>query len=588
MKISLPLQAFLLTATALATLTSCKTPVESWAVGTKTQTTIQLELIGRHTAGVYGEGAAEVLAFHESSKTLWTVNGAANRLDIVNIRAIPKQSLTLPFTGSNLSSHALKLPTKVQTADGDLLLKSPNSIAIHDDLLAVAMQNKNKQGKGAVLFYGIASEPQLLKAVQVGALPDMLTFSPDGTKVVVANEGEPSKDYRHDPEGSVSLINLDNQTAIADHAIELNFHAFNDKRAQLSAQGVKFASPEGTSVAQDLEPEYVSVSEDNRWAYVTLQENNGIAIVDLSQPQMVDIKGLGYKNWNHYALDVSNKDGVQINQYENLFGLYQPDSIASYQVKGKTYLVTANEGDAREYIYQANEADCQKAGHKFDEEDGCISYSEEVRAKKLSFKSPSVIDSYYNKNGIGRLKVTKVLGDKDHDGYHEELYAYGARSFSIWDEQGKQVFDSGDQFAKLLLAKDPVNFNTNENANQPDSRSDDKGAEPEALTLGEIDGKTYAFIGLERQGCVLIYDISNPQAPFFVNQIENRNFNVSFKIDDDTDPVTLEGDYQNAGDLAPEGLQFISANQSPTGKPLLAVANEVSGSVSIYQIRSTF
>ncbi|NVK21246.1 MAG: alkaline phosphatase [Kangiellaceae bacterium] len=561
------------------------TPVQNQLQG---QNPIQLELVARHISGQYGEGAAEVVAYQATQQKLYVVNGAAKAIDIVSIKQIPQQALALPYSGQNLASTRLSLPNTAETAAGQLTLKSPNSLAIHGDLMAVAMQNKDKQANGAILFYDLsAQQPSLIKAVEVGALPDMVAFTPDGSKVVVANEGEPSKDYRNDPEGSISIIEtgLVTGNGISQQDIRLNFQSFNSKMLELKQSGVKFASPKGTSVAQDLEPEYVAISADSTTAYVTLQENNAIAIVDLTKPAISSVKGLGYKDWNQYTIDVSDKDGAQLNRYENLYGLYQPDTIYSYQVNGKTYLLTANEGDAREYIYDANEADCKAAGHKFDDEDGCISYSEEVRAKKLSFKSPSIIDSYYDKNGIGRLKVTKVLGDDDGDGYHEKLYAYGARSFSIWDSEANQVFDSGDHIAKTLLQTYGEQFNANESKNNGDNRSDDKGAEPEALTVAKIGNRYYGFIGLERMGGIMVYDITNPQQPQYLNFINNRDMSLEFKIDDDTDPVTLKGNYDKVGDLAPEGMVFISAEQSPTGKPLLAVANEVSGSLSIYQIR---
>lgn len=544
---------------------------------------LHIELIGRYTSGQYGEGAAEVVAYHENSKRLFVVNGAAKSIDIIPLTLMQNKALPLPYTGSNLSGSRLQLPKSAQTAEGSLPIKSPNSVYIYRDLMAVAMQNKNKQAAGAVLFYDISTQPKLIKSVKVGSLPDMVAINKDGTLAITANEGEPSKDFKTDPEGSISLIDLRN--GIAPKATTLNFNQFDNRRAALEATGVKFASPEGTSVSQDLEPEYVAISQDNKKAFVTLQENNALAIVDLENKVITDVVGLGFKDWSKYKIDVSNKDGAQLNTYENLFGLYQPDTIASFTTNGKGYLITANEGDAREYIYQASETDCKAAGHKYDEEDGCISYTEEYRAKKLSFKSPSVIDSYYDKNGIGRLKVTHVLGDKDKDGYHEELYAYGARSFSIWDEQGNQVFDSGDEFARILLDKYGDDFNNNESKNSGDNRSDDKGSEPEAVTTGKIGDKTYAFIGLERQGGIFVYDISRPKYSKYVTYVNNRDFSVNYEIDDDTSPVTLKGDYKKAGDLAPEGLVFIAAKHSPTGTPLLAVANEVSGTVSVYRIK---
>lgn len=563
-------------------LTACKTTDEQTRLSSSP--TLQLELIGRHITNQYGEGAAEIVEYDTAHQKLYVVNGANKAIDIIDISNIPTQPLALPYSGQNLTSKRLQLPKSVSTSEQlNLPLGGPNSLSIHNNLMAVAVANKDKQQAGAILFYRLDQpKPQLIKAVTAGALPDMVTFTHDGSKVIVANEGEPSKDYKNDPEGTISIITI--KPEIADSAKHLNFHQFNHQQAQLMSSGVKLASPKGTTVAQDLEPEYIAVNADNTKAYVSLQENNAIAIVDLANEVIVGVKGLGFKDWSQYKIDVSNKDGINAATYENLYGMYQPDAIASYVVDGKTYILSANEGDAREYIYDATEADCVAAGHRFDDEDGCISFTEEFRAKKLSIKSPSPIDSYYHKNGIGRLKVTNVLGDEDGDGMHEKLYSYGARSFSIWDDNVQQVYDSGDDFEQLLIQRYGQNFNSNENENKGDSRSDDKGAEPEAITTGVINGKTYAFIGLERHGGIMVYDITNPKQPTFETYVNNRDFSKDFEIDDDSDPVALKGAYDEVGDLAPEGLAFIPAKDSPTGKALLAVANEVSGSVSIYQL----
>ncbi|GAA4362556.1 choice-of-anchor I family protein [Kangiella marina] len=578
----------------ISSLVACKTTAPTSPAA---ESSLKLELVARHVSGQYGEGAAEILGYDAKHHNLYVVNGAAKAIDIIPISSLPDEVLPLPFSGQNLTSQRLNLPSSIDTHEqGRLTIGSPSSLSIHDELMAVAVTHSDEQQVGAVLFYQLHSNhTTFIKAVSVGSLPDMVTFTHDGTLALVANEGEPSHDYRNDPEGSISIIEISTEmstkigteigTEIANTATHLSFAQFNNQRAELEQSGVKFASPEGTSVAQDLEPEYITVSVNNDKAFVSLQENNAIAIIDLASKRIDAIKGLGYKDWSQYKIDVSNKDGVNAAYYENLYGLYQPDSLASYQVDGKTYILSANEGDAREYIYSATKAECLAAGHKYDDEDGCISYSEEYRVKKLSIKSPSVIDSYYKKDGIGRLKVTNVLGDDNNDGMYDKLYSYGARSFSIWDEEGHLVFDSGDYIEQYLLKHYGEDFNNNESENQGDSRSDDKGAEPEALITGVIEGRTYAFLGLERQGGIMIFDVSDPRQPVFQSYTNNRDFSQEFEIDDDTDPVTLKGAYDQVGDLAPEGLVFISAADSPTGKPLLAVANEVSGSVSIYSIQ---
>jgi hypothetical protein len=182
------------------------------------------------------------------------------------------------------------------------------------------------------------------------------------------------------------------------------------------------------------------------------------------------------------------------------------------------------------------------------------------------------------------LEVTNTLGDTDRDGDFDALYAFGGRSFSIWDQYGKLVFDSGDAFERITAELFPEFFNSNNQQNQTfDNRSDNKGPEPEGITLAEIFGRTYAFIGLERIGGFMTYDITDPVNPFFVDYVNNRNFAVKFDLDNEGDPDPTLEQLAAVGDLGPEGLLFISPEDSPNGRPLLVLANEVSGTTTIYQ-----
>jgi 2',3'-cyclic-nucleotide 2'-phosphodiesterase (5'-nucleotidase family) len=242
------------------------------------------------------------------------------------------------------------------------------------------------------------------------------------------------------------------------------------------------------------------------------------------------------------GLDASDEDGGINIDNEPVYGLYQPDSIAAYEVDGATYYVTANEGDARD-------EDERVADLELDPD--AFPNGEELQLE----------------DELGRLEVSTIDGDTDGDGDYDRLVSYGGRSFSIRDANGNIVFDSGDDFAQITAEQVPELFNSDGTVDSFDTRSDARGAEPEGVVVGEIDGKTYAFVGLERTGGVIVYDISDPANSEFVQYINP------------IDPET--GD---ALDLAPEGLQFISAGDSPNGEPLLTVSNEVSGTVSVYQI----
>lgn len=532
--------------------------------GQDAQLGVSATLIGRHVSATYGSGAAEIVQFHAASNRIFVVNGAAGRVDVMDASNLTNDAVSDGPVADNLTSIALDLPASVTIGNATVTLGGANSIAISGNLLAIAAEAAVKQDAGAVLFYDISGEPAFISAVAVGALPDMVTFTPDGGKLLVAGEGEPNADYTVDPNGTVAIIAIANGVP-ATTATLLDFTAFEGQRAALLAAGAKFASPLGTTVAQDLEPEYIAISSDSRTAWVTLQESNALAIVDLTTPAVTTVKALGIKDWGVAGneLDVSNRDGVNIRNWPGVYGLYQPDTIASYSWNGATFLVTANEGDARDY-------------------DG---YSEESRVSGLTLDPafPSLAD--YSSNGLGRLNVTTALGDDDNDGDYDRLFAYGARSFSIWDAGGRLVWDSGSQLERIAAALYGDSFNSNHlEGLSGDNRSDDKGVEPEALAVGQVGQRTYAFIGAERMSNIYIFDITNPFAPTFVEVVINRDLDADYAIDDETTPAEVEGDYATAGDLGPEGMVLVPAANSPTGSALLLVGNEVSGTTAVYAI----
>jgi len=498
-----------------------------------------LELLGTYHTGIYEQGAAEIVAYDSRTQRVFVVNAAATTVDVLDIRN--------PAT-----------PTLVATIDASALGDSANSVAVKDGLVAVAIQAAVKTDPGLVAVYD-SGTLQLLKTFPAGALPDMLTFSSDGKSIVVANEGEPNDEYSVDPQGSVTYIDLKkglNKAVVH----QIGFSQFDAQRDALLAKGVRLFGP-NASVAQDLEPEYLAFSADGKSVYATLQENNALAKINLKDRKVEAILPLGTKDHSlpQNAFDPSDRDGgIHIGNWP-VNGLYLPDSIASYKVNGRTFLVTANEGDSRDY-------------------DG---FAEEARVKDLKL-DPVVFPNFAALRAdaaIGRLTVTRTLGDIDNDGDYDAVYALGARSFSIWDENGKQVFDSGRAFEDLVAEIAAPDFNSDHAENgTADTRSDNKGPEPEGVTLGEHKGRTYAFIGLERQSGIVVYDVTNPTQPEFVDYLNNRNFMVDTTLEDGSvNPL--------AGDLGPEGLVFIEAHCSPTKKPLLVVGNEVSGTTSVYELR---
>jgi len=514
---------------------------------------ITLEQIGRFETGVFAEGAAEIVAYDPTSSKLYVVNAQARTVDMLDI--------------SDPTS-----PKLVGEIDVALVLPQSggvNSVAVHDGVVALAVENEDRQSPGWAAFYD--TDGNYLHHVEAGALPDMITFTPNGQFVLLANEGEPSADYSNDPLGSITIVRL--SEPVQNSAVTtLDFTAFNDN----VPEGVRISGP-GASVAQDIEPEYIAVSDDSKTAWVTLQENNSIAIVDIRGAVITELVGLGSKDHSveGFGLDASNTDGQIRIQAWPVLGTFMPDAIASYKVQGDTFLITANEGDGREYIYDGvTEEACEAAGHEYDDGD-CIAHLDEARVRSITMDATAFPDraTLRDNANLGRLKIINTEGDVDGDGDYDELHAYGARSISIWDANGALVADTGDTIEQVTALVNPDNFNSTNDANDSfDDRSDDKGPEPEGVVVGKVAGREYAFVGLERIGGVMIFDVSDPQNPRYVSYTNNRDFLVE------------EVETEDAGDLGPEGLLFIHEDQSPNGEHLLVVGNEVSGSTTIYQI----
>ncbi|MEM9077457.1 MAG: choice-of-anchor I family protein [Bacteroidota bacterium] len=461
-----------------------------------------------NTFDVDGEDSAEISAYDPDTQRLFVTNGALDEITVFDI--------------SNVNS-----PSRIGTVNCPNP-GSPNSVAVSNGILAVAIASPNPQDNGFVEFFDTTTLNEIGVA-KVGALPDMVAFTPNGEYALTANEGEPNDEYTVDPEGSVSIIKVETMEVTT-----LGFTAFNSQEAALESAGFRVFGP-GADLATDVEPEFLTISDDGTKAWVTLQENNGVAVVNLQSMQIESILPLGFKNYAALGneIDPSNEDGRTELRSVPVFGIYQPDAIAYYTVNGMDYIVTANEGDARDY-------------------DG---FSEEERMADLVLDETAFPDAATLQldENLGRLQSTTTLGDTDGDGDFDELYNYGARSFSIWSGQGQLIFDSGNDIAEITLDLTPDVFNGGDN------RSDDKGAEPEAVSILEIGERQILFVGLERNNQVLVYDISNPSFPEFIQ--------------------ILSAD----GDVGPEGVLPISAEDSPTGNDILIVSNEVSGTVTIYE-----
>jgi hypothetical protein len=424
---------------------------------------------------------SEISAFDAATSSIWV--GGVNGVDILDLA-----------TGSSKGFIDL-------SPFGNI-----NSVAIHNGVAAFAIENFTRTENGFVQFYNTSSN-SLIRQVSVGALPDMVTFTPDGTKLLVANEGTPDvygteigsntpKTFGaapNDPVGSVTIINTANYT-----------------KTTATLNGVPTSGSNlRANVGMDYEPEYIAVNQDGTKAFVILQEHNGMAVLDINSSSFTQIVGLGVKDFSAPGneIDPSNQGGVNFGSF-NVKGLYMPDGVVSFEKNGQTYLVMANEGDYRE-------------------DDG-----DRERAE----------DAFGTARPLGRLQISTT------DSTASDLFVAGGRSFSIRDENGNIVYDSGDILDKAAFAAGIYN----------DGRSDDKGVEPEGVTLLDLNGRNYAFIGLERttKGAVAVFDITDPANSSFLDLIV-------------TD-----------GDVSPEGIQAFVFG----GKSYLSIANEVSNTTTLYSI----
>ncbi|WP_017587928.1 choice-of-anchor I family protein [Nocardiopsis ganjiahuensis] len=528
---------------------------------------IGLSALGSYHTDVFDDSAAEIVAHDPRTQRLFVVNAASATVEVLDVSdpERPEKLFDLETAG-------------VAAADGSVVEEggAANSVAVHGNTVAVAVEAADHTDDGWVVFFDTDGNP--VNALRVGALPDMATFTPNGRILLVANEGEPNDDYTVDPEGSVSVVEVGRRPAslTQDDVRTADFRAWDEGRElhpDVRVFGPDLSTGEpGTPgrVARNLEPEYI-VADTAYSAHVVLQEANAFAVLDLRTAEFTDIVPFGLKDHLEPGneLDVSDRDdAVDIANWPVL-GMYQPDGFDSYRWRGQTLLVTANEGDARDW-------------------DG---YSEETRLKNLDRTAPlcedspriqdfladndqgiSSVDELLADHNMGRLTVSTADGLREDGSCYEDVHAFGGRSFSIFTADGEQLFDSGSDFERITAEAAPEYFNSNHKENSFETRSDDKGPEPEDVVLGKVGGRTYAFIGLERVGGVMVYDVTDPHDVTFTQYLNHRDF--------DAEPGTRE-----AGDLGPEGLTFISAGDSPVpGTPVLVVANEVSGSTTLFRV----
>ena len=522
----------------------------------------ELKFVGRYSTGA-GLGGAEISAVDAASKRLFITNGAKNTIDIVDISNVKKPKLI----------KAVSL-----TANG---VTGIQSVAAKNGVVLVAAMMASKTDPGRIFVMDVNGKLRTADGIAVGALPDSVTISPNGKFAIVANEGEPTNycltngalPETTDPLGSVSIINLSSKTPTA---TTIDFKSYSERQNAITYAGGRIFGP-NASVAQDLEPEYAAFSADSKFAFVTLQENNAVATVDVETGAIINIVGLGVKNHNLFnaGLDSSDRDNKIDIVARNIQGMYLPDAIGTVDAGGNTYMITANEGDAREYACLLGGTDATKV---------------EAEDPRFADVADTTVDATFKGSTIaGRMKVTQfspanISGEAIRSTTKVlNAFSFGTRSFTVWKTNlnngvfpADLVFDSGDAIERIIAQERPRFFNADWNTtsgfiNAFEARSASKGPEPEGLAIGKAYGRTWMVLALERDNGLMLYDVTNPVNPKFRQYI-----NISIP----------GGDIQvgSGGDVSPEGVLFLEAAQSPTGKPMVVVSYELSGSVAFFEV----
>lgn len=508
------------------------TPVQAGDVRVKgffnSDGTVNLELSARYNSGVMNAdgGSLEIVAYNPENGYAYAVSGVKGKLIAVDLNGNTDGVKVKELTGTEYDIKSLVSGFSY----GDI-----TSVAVSPDgkKLVVAIQAENYANKGVAALFSCAQDGSLtlLSTVQVGVQPDMITFA-DNNTILTADEGEPREGVNGtDPKGSVSIVKIGQDNSLTANTVY--FDSFDEKRDELTAKGVLIQK--NIQPSTDFEPEYIAVSGNT--AYISLQEANAIAVLNIASGKFTGVYPLGFQDYGVTKVDLQKNDAVEIKNYPGVYGIKMPDGISVTEIGGKTYLLTANEGDSR-----ADWASLDNEYENVTSPTGNVTLDKKV--------------VWFNANMWDGLDSDKA-------------YVFGGRSFSIYEATDNGlvlVFDSGSDFEEITADKLADYFNASNDKISIDNRSGKKGPEPESVVTGVIGNKTFAFIALERIGGIMVYDITDPANAKFANYINSREFDEAIK-----------------GDVSPEGLCFINSSDSKTGKAILLAACEVSGTLAAYE-----
>lgn len=481
-------------------------------------------------------GVIESIDYNKQTGWAYAVNSRSDLLTAIAIKDLENKDKVDLLDGNYIDIKSL-----VEEKDEGFQYGYMTSVAASHDgkTLAVAIQDKyyHRNGKVAIFDCNQDGTINLKKIIEVGVQPGNIVYTNDDKQILIANEGEAREGYDNDsidPKGSISII------SVSDGKVNtVDFTSFDQKRDELVQSGIIIKKDTAPSV--DFEPEYIAVSDTK--AYITLQEANAIAVLSLKTQKITDIYSAGYEDFSEVAVDIDKKYNSKT--YESLKGIRMPDGISVKTLNGVDYIVTANEGESRKWKNYINE----------DERD--FGKNETSPTGKITSENSGLTD-----------KVV-FFDTKDYDGLNNENdYLFGGRSMTIFkvnDESLTEVYTSKDDFESTIAQYIEEYFNCSNYDKTNDYLLGEKGPEAESITIGTVDNYIYAFIGLEKVGGIVVYDITQPEKSQFVNYINSRDFSEDI-----------------AGDNSTEELIFIDAEEEIPAR--LVSAYEVSGTVGVYDI----
>ena len=524
---------------------------------------IELTKVAGYSTGEFNVdgGVMEIISYSQKTGYAYAVNGQSGVLAVIDLSKINENEV--------LEGIDIDIKGIVEKEDPAFIYGDMTSVSVSSsgDKLALALQDERYDANGRVAIFDCREDGSVvyLFMVEAGVQPDMVLFVGDDL-VLSADEGEPRAGFGEgimDPAGSVTIVDVAGRKSNI-----VGFSSFDDDASlkALDKSGVLVMNGKLPSV--DFEPEYIAYSDGK--AYVTLQEANAIAVLDVETGSFDGVYPLGFEDYGKYPVDIDKKDDAYSPiSYPGLYGIRMADGISAFTSNGSTYLVTANEGDAREWG---------------DEEEGTFYISEDERDFSDGDTSPLSIVSKVNGNLDGKVVFFK---SGDFSGLDENSeYIFGGRSFTIYKVTGnglEEVFTSGNDLEEISFEAYPEYYNASNDNSSLDDRSGKKGVEAESVATGVVDGRTYEFVALERIGGVVVYDVTDVENVSFVTYVNTRDFETVVPGSEVYEDGELDK-WVTGGDVAPEGLCFVSSQSSPNGKALLLVASEVSGTVAVFEI----